>query len=172
MRTLCLVFALLSGTAMAQQLTIDALTSGKSLSGNALTQAKFSPDGKRISFLKGKPDKAGQLDLWTFDVATGEARMLVDSATLAGSSKELSDEEKARRERQRIAALQARADELAGKLDGQDAGNGGVLGLGAHCRESTLLRRECGFVVDIGLAEIGGSLDDQLLAFRRQHRGL
>jgi len=105
MRTLFLVFALLSGTAMAQQLTIDALTSGKSLSGNALTQAKFSPDGKRISFLKGKPDKAGQLDLWTFDVATGEARMLVDSATLAGSNKELSDEEKARRERQRIAAL-------------------------------------------------------------------
>ena len=105
MRTLFLVFALLSGTAMAQQLTIDALTSGKSLSGNALTQAKFSPDGKRISFLKGKPDKAGQLDLWTFDVATGESRMLVDSATLAGSSKELSDEEKARRERQRIAAL-------------------------------------------------------------------
>ncbi|MEY3358968.1 MAG: hypothetical protein RI923_228 [Pseudomonadota bacterium] len=105
MRTLFLVLALLSGTAMAQQLTIDALTSGKSLSGNALTQAKFSPDGKRISFLKGKPDKAGQLDLWTFDVASGEARMLVDSATLASSSKELSDEEKARRERQRIAAL-------------------------------------------------------------------
>ncbi|MEY3516402.1 MAG: hypothetical protein RIS67_619, partial [Pseudomonadota bacterium] len=102
---LLVVLALFSGTAMAQQLTIDALTSGKSLSGNALTQAKFSPDGKRISFLKGKPDKAGQLDLWTFDVATGEARMLVDSATLAGSSKELSDEEKARRERQRIAAL-------------------------------------------------------------------
>ena len=44
MRTLFLVFALLSGTAMAQQLTIDALTSCKSLSGNALTQAKFSPD--------------------------------------------------------------------------------------------------------------------------------
>ena len=102
---LLVVLALFSGTAMAQQLTIDALTSGKSLSGNALTQAKFSPDGKRISFLKGKPDKAGQLDLWTFDVATGEARMLVDSATLAGSNKELSDEEKARRERQRIAAL-------------------------------------------------------------------
>lgn len=102
---LLVVLALFSGTAMAQQLTIDALTSGKSLSGNALTQAKFSPDGKRISFLKGKPDKAGQLDLWTFDVATGEARMLVDSVTLAGSSKELSDEEKARRERQRIAAL-------------------------------------------------------------------
>ncbi|MFZ9348412.1 MAG: S9 family peptidase, partial [Arenimonas sp.] len=90
---------------MAQQLTIDALTSGKGLSGNTLTQAKFSPDGKRISFLKGKPEKAGQLDLWAFDVATGEARMLVDSATLAGSNKELSDEEKARRERQRIAAL-------------------------------------------------------------------
>ena len=106
MRTLILsVLGMFSATTMAQQLTIEALTSGAGLSGNTLTQAKFSPDGKRISFLKGKPGKANQLDLWAFDVASGEATLLVDSATLAGAGKELSDEEKARRERQRIAAL-------------------------------------------------------------------
>ena len=68
MRTLILsVLGMFSATTMAQQLTIEALTSGAGLSGNTLTQAKFSPDGNRISFLKGKPGKANQLDLWAFE---------------------------------------------------------------------------------------------------------
>ena len=89
-----------------QRLTLEAITGDTPLSGPTLVQPKFSPDGARITFLKGKDDNRNQLDLWAFDVATKQAALLVDSTTLLpGGEGELSDEEKARRERQRTAAL-------------------------------------------------------------------
>src|SRR5690606_3789047 len=45
------------------------------------------------------------LDLWEYDIASGEGRLLVDSAEVLPGTEQLSDEEKARRERQRIAAF-------------------------------------------------------------------
>ncbi len=88
------------------RLTLEAITGDTPLSGPTLLQPVFSPDGARITFLKGKPDNRNQLDLWAFDVAKGEPALLVDSrALLPGGEGELSDEEKARRERQRTAAL-------------------------------------------------------------------
>jgi dipeptidyl-peptidase-4 len=65
----------------------------------------LSPDGSRVTFLRGKPDNKFQLDLWQVDAATGEERLLVDSRALLGGEEVLSEEEKARRERQRTAAL-------------------------------------------------------------------
>ncbi len=89
-----------------QRLTLEAITGDTPLSGPTLVQPKFSPDGARITFLKGKEDNRNQLDLWAFDVATKQAALLVDSkALLPDGEGELSDEEKARRERQRTAAL-------------------------------------------------------------------
>lgn len=89
-----------------QRLTLEAITGDEPLSGPTLVQAKFSPDGARVTFLKGKADNRNQLDLWAFDVATKQAALLVDSALLLPDGEgELSDEEKARRERQRTAAL-------------------------------------------------------------------
>jgi dipeptidyl-peptidase-4 len=88
------------------RLTLETITGDTPLSGPTLVQPVFSPDGARISFLKGKADNRNQLDLWAFDVATGKSALLVDSrALLPEGEGELSDEEKARRERQRTAAL-------------------------------------------------------------------
>ncbi|WP_428502241.1 DPP IV N-terminal domain-containing protein [Silanimonas lenta] len=92
--------------ATAERLTLEAITGDTPLSGPTLVQPRFSPNGARISFLRGKAENRNQLDLWAYDVAAGRAGLLVDSLALRpGGEGELSDEEKARRERQRTAAL-------------------------------------------------------------------
>lgn len=89
-----------------ERLTLEAITGDTPLSGPTLVQPTFSPDGARISFLRGKSENRNQLDLWAFDVVTKQAALLVDSALLLPDGEgALSDEEKARRERQRTAAL-------------------------------------------------------------------
>lgn len=96
--------------AHAEKLTLEALTGDTSLSGPSLMKAKTSPDGKRVTFLRGKTDNRFQLDLWEYDIASGQTRMLVDSKVVLPGVETLSDEEKARRERQRIAALSGIVD--------------------------------------------------------------
>lgn len=89
----------------ASDFTIERLEASPSINGPAVQGLKMSPDGKRITFLQGKDSNAAQLDLWEFDVNTGASRLLVDSATLLdGGSEVLSEEEKARRERNRAIA--------------------------------------------------------------------
>jgi dipeptidyl-peptidase-4 len=92
-------------TAAPQRLTLEAITGDAPLSGPTLLQPKVSPDGARVTFLRGKETDRNRLDLWEYHVASGETRRLVDSAVLLPGEEVLSDEEKARRERQRIAAL-------------------------------------------------------------------
>jgi dipeptidyl-peptidase-4 len=87
------------------KLTLEALTGNAALSGPSLLRVEISPDGKRVSFLRGKDDNRFQLDLWEFDVASGTQRLLVDSTTLQPGEEVLDAEEKARRERQRLSAL-------------------------------------------------------------------
>lgn len=84
-------------------LTIERLFASPSLSGPAPTGVKYSPDGKRVTFLKAREDEGDRFDLWQFDVATGEQSLLVDSKLLEPEEVELSEEEKALRERKRIA---------------------------------------------------------------------
>lgn len=84
-------------------LTIERLYASPSLSGPTPSGVKYSPDGKRVTFLKARADEAARFDLWQFDVATGEQSMLVDSKLLEPEEVELSEEEKALRERKRIA---------------------------------------------------------------------
>lgn len=88
----------------AETLTIDRLVEDPALSGTAPRSLKLAPDGQRVSFLRGKDDDQTVFDLWEYHVPSGQTRMLVDSASLGGGGDEqLSDEEKARRERLRIA---------------------------------------------------------------------
>lgn len=94
----------------AQPITLEAITGGAPLSGPTLTNAKIAPDGSRVTFLRGKDSDRNRLDLWAFDVASGQAALLVDSADLLPGEETLSDEEKARRERQRIAGLSGIVD--------------------------------------------------------------
>jgi dipeptidyl-peptidase-4 len=91
--------------AAPQRLTLEAITGDAPLSGPTLLQPKVAPDGARVTFLRGKDQDRNRLDLWEYHVASGKTRRLVDSAVLLSGEEVLSDEEKARRERQRIAAL-------------------------------------------------------------------
>lgn len=84
------------------RLTLERLFASPSLSGPSPRGVKFSPDGKRVTFLKGREEDASRFDLWQFDVATGEQSLLVDSKILEPEEVELSEEEKALRERKRI----------------------------------------------------------------------
>ena len=63
-----------------------------------------TPDGKSVLFLRAKPPDP-KLALFEFDVASGKTRqLLTPEAVLNGSEEKLSAEEKARRERMRVAS--------------------------------------------------------------------
>ena len=104
----CLHILLLTGlcnAAMAEKLTIDRLFSGPDLSGASLRSPRISPDGRFVAYLKGKDSNKDQLDLWGYDIAHHQHRLLVDSAVLEPQQRALSADEESRRERQRTAAL-------------------------------------------------------------------
>jgi dipeptidyl-peptidase-4 len=63
---------------------------------------KFTPDGKTVLFLRADPP-AAKLKLFAFDVATGQTKeLLTPEMLLKGGDEQLTPEEKARRERQRV----------------------------------------------------------------------
>nr|WP_298131867.1 DPP IV N-terminal domain-containing protein [uncultured Pseudoxanthomonas sp.] len=96
--------------AHADKLTLEAITGSAPLSGPTLTRPQVAPDGSRVTFLRGKDSDRNRLDLWEYDIASGQTRLLVDSSVVLPGEEVLSDEEKARRERQRIAALSGIVD--------------------------------------------------------------
>lgn len=81
-------------------LTIERLYDSPALAGSSPRGLKLSPDGKLVTYLAGRADDQHFYDLWQMDVATGQQSRLLDAQKLTIA--ELSDEEKARRERQRI----------------------------------------------------------------------
>ncbi|WP_457317841.1 beta-propeller domain-containing protein, partial [Stenotrophomonas sp. P5_B8] len=91
--------------AHAEKLTLEAITGPLPLSGPTLMKPKVAPDGSQVSFLRGKDADRNQLDLWAYDIASGTTHLLVDSKVVLPGEETLSDAEKARRERQRIAAM-------------------------------------------------------------------
>ncbi|HET9445493.1 MAG TPA: hypothetical protein VFO35_04495, partial [Steroidobacteraceae bacterium] len=103
--TTALLVSLIAIHATAAPLTIERIFGAPDLSGPRLREAKFSPDGRYVTYLQGKPDNKDQLDLWAFDTRSGKARLLVDSRALVSGEERLSAEEEARRERQRTASL-------------------------------------------------------------------
>ncbi|WP_334065604.1 S9 family peptidase [Alteromonas genovensis] len=94
--------AMLSTALHAETLTIERIFSSPSLDGSAPRTLKVSPDGARVTFLKGKQTDYERLDLWEYHINSGETRMLFDSNDLQSGEEVLSDEEKARRERMRL----------------------------------------------------------------------
>lgn len=83
-----------------QPLTIERMNASPALAGTSPRGLKLSPDGQRVTYLAGRKDNQNFYDLWQMDVKTGESSLLLNADKLA--TNELSDEEKARRERQRI----------------------------------------------------------------------
>ena len=107
--TLCVLSAL-APSVMAEKLSIDRIFSDPALSGPSPRDVQIAPDASRVTFLRGKHDDQDQLDLWEYSLSDHATRMLVDSRTLEPDGENLSDAEKARRERERIAAFHGIVD--------------------------------------------------------------
>ncbi|MFL6829815.1 MAG: DPP IV N-terminal domain-containing protein, partial [Sphingomicrobium sp.] len=99
---LLLILAAVAAPAFASDLPLERVFSSPSLSGPTPREPKLSPDGKFVTLLKNRPDDKDRFDLWIIDTGTGAQRMLVDSLKI-GSGGPISEEEKMRRERARIA---------------------------------------------------------------------
>ena len=104
MRALLLALLLLPVHVMADSLTLEAIFGGGSLDGPVPRSLKISPDGSRVTFLRARVDDQNRLDLWEYHIKDKVTRRLVDADKL-DSGAELSDAEKGRRERARIAGL-------------------------------------------------------------------
>jgi dipeptidyl-peptidase-4 len=90
--------------ASAERLTLDRIHADPALSGPGVRSLRVSPDGERVTFLRGRTDNQFQLDLWEFNMKDKTTHRLVDSKQLV-PNENLSLEEKARRERARTASL-------------------------------------------------------------------
>jgi dipeptidyl-peptidase-4 len=100
---LCLLAALASVPASAEKLTLDRIHADPALAGPGVRNLRVSPDGERVTFLRGRPDNQFQLDLWEYNMK--------DKSTCAWSTPRrwrrtsAVAEEQARRERARTASL-------------------------------------------------------------------
>ncbi|ESQ73845.1 peptidase S9 [Asticcacaulis sp. AC402] len=100
--------ALAQNSAVAQApasvLTPERVFADPDISGPKAVGAKLSPDGTLLTFLKPKAKDARIQDLWAVDTQGGEPFLLIDADSLSSVDKELSEAEKARRERMRVSA--------------------------------------------------------------------
>ncbi len=101
---LCFLAALANAPVAAERLTLERIHADPALAGPGMRYLKVSPDGARVTFLRGRPDNQFQLDLWEFNLKEKRARLLLDSKVLV-PNEQLSDQEKARRERDRTSSL-------------------------------------------------------------------
>lgn len=103
-RIVVFLIALLTftGQSLAKELTPERIFSSPSLDGESIRGLKISPDGSRVTFLRGKETDYERLDLWEYNLKSGKTNLLFDSDDLHTGDENLSDEEKARRERLRL----------------------------------------------------------------------
>ncbi|MEL6541538.1 MAG: DPP IV N-terminal domain-containing protein [Pseudomonadota bacterium] len=86
------------------KLSFERVFASPSLNGPVPRGVQLSPDGKFLTILRNRDTDAQRYDLWGYDIASGEWRMLVDSEKL-GTGRELSEDEKMQRERARVGSL-------------------------------------------------------------------
>ena len=92
------------GARVQSPLTIERVFASPALAGQAPRGVKLSPDGKWLTVLRARDIDKDRYDLWGYERATGQWRMLVDSEKV-GTGRAISEAEKMQRERQRIGAL-------------------------------------------------------------------
>jgi dipeptidyl-peptidase-4 len=95
--------------ASPRDIPLQRLFESPSLGGPTPRLPKLSPDGRLVTVLRNRADDRERYDLWAIDASTGAARMLVDSKKI-GTGAALSEEEKMRRERLRIAGTKGITD--------------------------------------------------------------
>jgi dipeptidyl-peptidase 4 len=98
-------FALLiANQALAQNspLSFDRVFSDPPISGPSAKSPKLSPDGQILTYLLPKTDNAMVQDLWGVKAKGGAPFLILDADKLSNQNKELSEAEKARRERMRL----------------------------------------------------------------------
>ncbi|MEG1117371.1 MAG: DPP IV N-terminal domain-containing protein, partial [Janthinobacterium sp.] len=100
----CFLAAMASVPASAEKLTLERIHADPALAGPGVRNLKVSPDGERVTFLRGRADNQFQLDLWEFKLKDKSTHRLVDSKALV-PNETISPEEQARRERERTASL-------------------------------------------------------------------
>ena len=61
---LCLLAALSAVPASAERLTLDRIHADPALAGPGVRSLRVSPDGERVTFLRGRTHNQFQLDLW------------------------------------------------------------------------------------------------------------
>jgi dipeptidyl-peptidase-4 len=103
-RVIAAVAALLvAAPAAAEILPPKRIFESPDISGPRARGVKLSPDGQAVTYIKTRADDLTISDLWIADVAGGAPRMLLDGKLLAPEDRELSEAEKARREREGVA---------------------------------------------------------------------
>jgi dipeptidyl-peptidase-4 len=85
-------------------LTPERAFANPSLAGPVAKSVSLSPDGELVAFLRSREDDVDVLDLWAAPIGAGEPFKLIDARALVPDAGELSEAEKARRERMRISA--------------------------------------------------------------------
>src|SRR5690606_14428961 len=83
-------------------LTVERVFANPSLAGPVARGVSLSPDGELVAFLRAREDDVDVLDLWAAPTGAGEPFKLIDARALVPDAGELSEAEKARRERMRI----------------------------------------------------------------------
>jgi dipeptidyl-peptidase-4 len=100
-----LPIAPLAQTPASPALTPERVFSDPGLSGPSARGAQVSPDGKLLTYLQPEPGAQNKLDLWAAPIDGGAARLLVSGQAVEPDGAKLSEAEKGRRERQRLAAV-------------------------------------------------------------------
>ena len=88
----------------AAVLTPARVFADPALSGPVARGVSLSPDGELVAFLRSREDDVDVQDLWAAPTGEGEPFKLIDARALVPDAGELSEAEKARRERMRISA--------------------------------------------------------------------
>jgi dipeptidyl-peptidase-4 len=151
-------------------LTPEIINGETSLSGPSVRGAAISPDGSLVTLLRGRAENSRQLDLWAYDAKTGEARVLVSSTELVKEPAEMSEEEKNRRERQRIYdnGITAYQWDRQGRRIAFPLG-GDVFLYDLTAKAATRVTQSGGYETDVKFSPKGGFVayvrDDELYAY-------
>lgn len=92
-----------AGTSHAQErerLSVERIFASPSLSGVSVSAIKWSPDSKKIAYLRADAS-AGQKELWVFDPGQKRSSLLLKATDLIPGEQQLSPEEESARERRR-----------------------------------------------------------------------